>query len=68
MRDTSVVMQHTAGVARLLFGELLENLSSTGHPVTALANRDVQNQFIDLNCAHGIVILVRLQKNETGSC
>jgi hypothetical protein len=50
----------TAGVAGLLLGELLEHLASTGHPVTALAHGDVQNQFIDLNFAHDIV-LVRLQ-------
>lgn len=52
----------TAGVARLLLGELLEHLASTGDPVTTLANGDVQNQFIDLNRAHDIV-LFRLSIN-----
>ena len=52
----------TAGVARLLLSELLEHLASTGDPVTTLANGDVQNQFIDLNRAHDIV-LFRLSIN-----
>merc|ERR1719329_1124553 len=35
----------------------LELLDGTGHPVTALAHGDVQNQFIDLNFAHDIVLV-----------
>ena len=54
----------TAGVARLLLGKLLEHLAGTGDPVTALTDGDVQNQFIDLNRAHDIV-LFRLSSQKT---
>lgn len=38
-----------------LTGQLLQNLGSSGQPVTRLSDTDVKNQLLDLQIPHGVV-------------
>lgn len=45
-------------VDRSLTRKLLEHLGGTGEPVTRLADRDVEDQLLDLELPHGVLSLL----------
>ena len=47
----------TLGEDRLLAAQLLEHLGSTGEAITTLANRNVEDELLDLELTHHILVL-----------